>query len=387
MRILIAGDEVCGIMKTYQVELQNLGHQVFSAIHIKDRYFSEYKYDFFLGSLRPKIPFTFFGKEILLLKKIVQRVQSIRLRKFLRNRVTDYDLVIYMWRTILTDSSDVKMFRKNGAKIVFLFLGAEVRYYEIFQKKYDAYKWDVKLAEMAREEFVVPIVTLLRYVRIAEKYGDLIYGVPDQEGLQVRPYYHLEIPIDTKKFEFQNNFRKIPKVIHAPSHPWHKGSDLIEATIERLKNEGVEFEYVRLKGVPNHEVIAYLKDCDVLVDEINGHGPGILAFEAMSCGCVILTKHLAEYAHVFAPPLVHIDSDNIYESVKKVILDYELRQELIVKGRAYVERKNEGAVLAKDLLENLNNPRKEDYFPALAMDLLEDSDKKIVEKWSNSDLY
>ncbi|MBL4736398.1 MAG: hypothetical protein JKY18_13875 [Flavobacteriales bacterium] len=96
---------------------------------------------------------------------------------------------------------------------------------------------------------------------------------------------------------------------------------------------------------------------------------------------------MAEYAHVFAPPLVHIDSDNIYESVKKVILDYELRQELIVMGRAYVERKNDGATLAKDLLENLNNPRKEDYFPTLAMDLLKDSDKKMVEKWSNSDLY
>ncbi|PCH85032.1 MAG: hypothetical protein COB88_10695 [Flavobacteriales bacterium] len=387
MRILIAGEEVCGIIGTYQEELRKMGHEVFSVIHDTDRYFSETKYDFFLGSLRPNIPYKFFGKEVLFLEKIIVKIQAIRSRNFIRKRAMNFDLVIYLWRTILVNCADVSILKKNGTKVVFLFVGSEVRYFDVFQKKYNVFNWNPEISRIARKKWRVPVGRLLRYIRIAEKYGDAIYSIPDQAGLQVRPYYHLRIPIDTKKFEFQNNLRKIPKVIHAPSHPWHKGSDLIEAVLEKLKNEGIEFEYVRLKGIPHQEVIDYLKDGDILVDGINGHGPGVLAFEAMSCGCAVVVRHLAEYADVFEPPLVHFDVDNIYEPIKKVILDYEFRQELIINGRAYVEKENDVTNVTRNLLENVNNPRKEDYFPVMEMDLIEDADRKIVEEWSNTALY
>jgi glycosyltransferase involved in cell wall biosynthesis len=201
------------------------------------------------------------------------------------------------------------------------------------------------------------------YVNIAETYSDLIYSVPDQAGLQTIPYYHLQIPIDLNRFIFKNNERKVPNVLHLPSEPWKKGTDIIENTINELIEEGVKINFFNFRDIPNENIPAILQDMDVLVDEIVLHGPGVLSLEAMASGCAVATRYLISSPDSFRPPIWNIDATNIKNKLKLLFEDFELRQKLIIEGRRYVEENNNSRAVAKNILDNLIKPGLPDYVP------------------------
>jgi glycosyltransferase involved in cell wall biosynthesis len=201
-------------------------------------------------------------------------------------------------------------------------------------------------------------------LRSAEKYADLIYSVPDQMGLAIAGYNHLWIPIDASKFFFKNNKRKVPKVIHIPSEPYLKGSDVIMKSLSELKEEGLKFEIEYKSKIPHNEVKKLLEEADILVDEIIFHGPGVLGLEAMASGCAVSTNHLTEYSTVFNPPVWSINKNNIKEKLRLLIENYELRQELINSGVNFVREFNNPTKIVNDILRNLENVSlKKDYKP------------------------
>ena len=378
MKILLGGNEVCGFLKTYQNEFEKLGHQVASAIYTPDVYFPHYNYDFYLNDYGLKIKPSIFGKEITILKKIFNKIKQYRIKKqFVEREAIKYDLIIFIWRSFLNDNSDLPFLNKNGSKIVFLFLGSEVRYNNFFLRKYDMQGLNLNFL-LNHPLTLTKIENRLKFVRTIEKYSHLIYSAPDMDGLQKRPYYHVPAVMNISKYPFKNNYRKTPVVIHAPSQPGKKGTDVIETTLNKLKNEGVKFEYLRLENIPNNKVIDFLMDGDILVDELIFHGPGILAFEAMLCGCAVATRHLAEFSHIFGPPVVNITVQNIYDQVKRLIVDYDLRQQYIIKGREYSEKNNDAHTIAKKMLENIKNPRKPDYFPETELAYFDEDEKSIL---------
>jgi hypothetical protein len=201
-------------------------------------------------------------------------------------------------------------------------------------------------------------------LRSAEKYADLIYSVPDQMGLAIASYNHLWIPIDTSKFFFKNNKRRVPKVIHIPSEPYLKGSDVIMKSLSELKEEGLKFEIEYKSKIPHNEVKKLLEEADILVDEIIFHGPGVLGLEAMASGCAVATNHLTEYSTVFNPPVWSVNKSNIKEKLRVLIENYELRQELINSGVNFVKEFNNPNKIVNDILRNLENVSlKKDYTP------------------------
>jgi hypothetical protein len=56
-------------------------------------------------------------------------------------------------------------------------------------------------------------------------------------------------------------------LVHAPTRPLQKGSGLFLGIVERLRAEGHAIEYLELTGRPNHEVLAAIADCDLVLDE------------------------------------------------------------------------------------------------------------------------
>jgi hypothetical protein len=203
----------------------------------------------------------------------------------------------------------------------------------------------------------------LRFVRHAEKFADSIYSVPDQSGLQLRPYYHLQVPVALDGITFRNNQRKVPRVLHAPGIPYKKGTDIIEAALQKLRNEGIEFDLISVRDIPHAKLLELLADIDVVVDELVFHGPGALSFEAMLSGCAVATRHIEESPACFKPPVWHIDAENIYPRLKELLTDYSLRQKLIEAGQNYVNRNNTARKVAGNIISNLENPVKFDYFP------------------------
>ena len=253
-------------------------------------------------------------------------------------------------------NEDIQFFKNKGKKLIFIFVGSDVRHFNAFKMQYDVSNWNFPKSwteETAHQK--------LQYIQRAEKYGDLIYSVPDQAGLQTKPYYHLQIPIEVEKIKFTNKRRKIPRVLHLPSDPWKKGTDIIERVIAELKKEGLEFDFITRRDLSNKETLTLLQDIDIVVDEIVFHGPGVLAFEAMASGCAVATKYLSDSSECFRPPIVNIDASNIKEKLRALFSDYEFQQDLIVKGRKYVEENNDSSVVVKNILDNLLVKKEFDY--------------------------
>ena len=267
-----------------------------------------------------------------------------------------YDLVIYLWETVLPTFSDVKMFKEDGAKIIFLFAGSDIRTFSMFSKIYDVSHW--KFPDYWVKE---DITGKEKYVEVAEKYADIIYSVPDQAGLQSKPYYHLQIPIELSKFVFTNNRRKIPNVLHLPSDPWKKGTDVIEKAINELITEGVNINFFSYRNLKHDEVPLLLQNMDIVVDQVVFHGPAVLSFEAMASGCAVATRYFEASPACFRPPVWSIDAYNIKGRLAELFNDFELQQRLIVEGRRYVEEHNNSVKVTSDILENLKNPKSPDY--------------------------
>jgi hypothetical protein len=271
---------------------------------------------------------------------------------------SNFDLVIFFWRSFYADSSDVKIFHDAGIKIVFYFVGSDVRDLRTFIDEFGITEWtfpDFYFSDDRGQK--------LKYIQEAEKYAAAIFSVPDQAGLQRRPYYHLQIPIDLSKFVFRERDSVIPDVIHIPSDPWKKGTDIIEKTLYELKEEGIKFDYRVLHNISNEEVLIELMKADILVDEIVFHGPGVLSFEAMACGCIVATKYLEESPACFKPPVCNINAKNIKEKLRVLLMDYDLQQKLILSGREYIQLNNASDKVVQSLLNNLDTNLSFDYDP------------------------
>jgi hypothetical protein len=252
--------------------------------------------------------------------------------------------------------------RSLGVPSAVLLMGTDVRDYPTFVKQYDVGDWQIP------EAYLRTSTTIKRQrLQEVELLADAVFSVPDQMGLATQPYFHLQVPVNLERFRPNISGRSAPKVLHAPSNSSIKGTKIIEATIERLQHEGIPLEYVRLSGVSNEQVVEILSDVDVVVDELILHGPGWLSFEAMASGCAVATRYLEDSPACFRPPVVSIDRHSVYEKLRLLLTDREMRVRLAKEGIEYV-KKNSISRVVNDIVRKAQRSCDfaPDYYPCRA---------------------
>ena len=143
-----------------------------------------------------------------------------------------------------------------------------------------------------------------------------------------------------------------PIVVHAPSDDEYKGTSYIVETVERLRIEGYDFKFCLLRNVSNIKLLETLSEADIVVDQLFETAPGGFAIESMAAGCAVLGGNVPEFSG-FPPelPIIHTDPSNIYQNLKMLLEDPELRRELGEKGRKYVEKYHDPTKIANDIIE------------------------------------
>lgn len=128
----------------------------------------------------------------------------------------------------------------------------------------------------------------------ADRHADVIFNAAvDQAGYLTRPtlpfryFYPDEQMVDPRE-KFERPGRLV--VLHAPSSPVIKGTQLVRAAVAVLQEEGVDFEYVELTGVPHAEVQEALAGAHVVLNEFFAFMPGVFGVEAMAAGAVLITS-------------------------------------------------------------------------------------------------
>lgn len=350
MRILIGTSEIGGLIPVYKKGFESLGHEVTTVITHRNRFYENSRYDVYLHQNKllsdiQRLEFrvnTFFSRDV---QDLLHWSRAKRL-------IDDHDIFVFLWggTSLLSRHKDYPMIKAKNKKIVSIFVGSDIRYMPVFNKQYS-----VK-GELGDIQANDSLIDKLENLRMGELYADMVYSVPDQSGLSVRPYQHFQIPLDLSKFKFVVPARNIPKVVHIPSNPEMKGTAVLSAVLDTLQRLGVPFKWQCLTNIPHSRVIDELANADILVDEIVAHGPGILSLEAMASGCAVATKHLADSPDFFRPPLVNINEDNCLENLKTLILNRELRLKLAHDGRKYVEANNDCTKISACILSDLESP-------------------------------
>jgi len=382
MRIVITGIEICGLIHDLAVGLKKRGHDVITVAD-SNWYFS-YTYDYPQAGI-----FGAYFSSNRLLRRLANKVLGA-IRKIsratadsidtaIRKRIfRGTDLYIQVWGEEFPQQQEIlKFVKQEGAKIATLFMGSDVRCYRLFAEQYEIFG-----LKLPKSHLEIPRSTKLKRVRLHERYADAIFSVPDQMGLALRSYHHSQIPMHVNEYVYNLSSRDEPLVIHAPSNRGLKGSILVEECVDRLRMEGVRFEFRSVRDMPNTEIRKLLTEADVLIDEVGLHGPGFLSVEAMLSGCAVATRYLQESPASFRPPVVPVDPANLYEPVKRLLTDKAWRVEVAKKGRAYALENNNADKVIDNLLERTNRGAdgEHDYHPTYLRDEWQPSSDEEAEE-------
>jgi hypothetical protein len=147
---------------------------------------------------------------------------------------------------------------------------------------------------------------------------------------------HLYLAMNLESYGCHVSGRDVPVVVHAPSKREIKGTTEILATLEKLKAEGISFTLKLLEGLPNEEVIRQLVDADVVVDELNESHYGMLGLEAMATGCALAGGNHPELVPLPPdPPMLHLNPENLYAQLRRLLTDKNLRINLATCGPSF----------------------------------------------------
>lgn len=161
------------------------------------------------------------------------------------------------------------------------------------------------------------------------------YVLPEYHAGMRQIFHPIPIP-ETPSFPSADTTRL--KVVHAPSNPSIKGTKFVRRAAERL-SESFDFEYIELTGVPRDQALAEIESCDIFIDQLILGDHGMASLEAMSYGKPTVC-YIKESLRTLFPkelPIVNACPDNITSRLYTLLADGELRRELGVRSRKYVE--------------------------------------------------
>ncbi len=269
-----------------------------------------------------------------------------------RKAIRECDAFMFIWDSFQPDKSDYKTLKEKGKKIITLFCGDDIRWYYAMKQHFSS-EGHAPLEYPDYDYSLMHLESKLNYLRIAEKYSDIIVSVPDQSQMALRPYMFFSTIIDIESIKENTNQAQVPLIVHAPSNREIKGTKYILQAIEKLQANGIKFEFKLVENVSHAEALKYYEQADIVIGQLGG-GLGKQGMEVLASGavllnglhrmCVISDQYLEEI------PAINIDKGNIFTVLSEIIPDLSKRKELAKKGRAFIEKYHNPVTMTKKIL-------------------------------------
>jgi len=126
-------------------------------------------------------------------------------------------------------------------------------------------------------------------IGVFERYADGIFALnPDllhvlPARAQFMPYASVD-PARWRPPDYRPGARACPLVVHAPTRHGVKGTRFLLDAVNRLKSEGMDFEFVLVEKMSRAEARRIYERADLLVDQLLAGWYGAVAVEAMALG-------------------------------------------------------------------------------------------------------
>ena len=251
--------------------------------------------------------------------------------------------------------AEVRELRSRGLNVAFLAHGTDVRVPTIHRREspwslfHDpGYYWQGE-ERMARANIAA----------LKSLGGRVFVSTPDLKLFLPEARWCPTV-IDTAKWfgakEQHSGDREKPLVVHAPSKPLIKGTDLIEPALHRLADAGL-IEYRRVVGVPSEKMPELYGEADIVLDQFRLGSYGVTAIEAMAAGCVVLghiteaTRETVLQESGLELPIVEATPDTIERVITELVTDRGRIHRLTAAGEEFVREVHSGKASARVLSE------------------------------------
>lgn len=204
----------------------------------------------------------------------------------------------FLCREVDGRAFEFKTLKKLGCNVICYFTGSDIRSFDLTLEFSKVHNMDVitSYQHISHKGIDLPANELVRKkaAEAADKYASAIFNpIVDQLTYIKRdchPFLYFADKDQTHFFpeKFKEGTRKV--IVHAPSSPIIKGTPIVRAAIKQLQEEGYDFEYIELIGVPNSVVLESLARAHIVLNEFYAFVPGVFGIETMMNNAVLLTS-------------------------------------------------------------------------------------------------
>jgi hypothetical protein len=295
-----------------------------------------------------------------LLAKAVWRVVDPALRLMLLLwALPRFDVFMFSYGTSFFNHREFPLLKRLGKRIICVFHGSDERppYLSGVSAELPyATGTDWYINESVRQKTMVKRVS---------KSADFIVSHPLSAQFQERTCLSLiALGLPQKlasRREADRDMKGPVRILHAPSRPGSKGTGTIREIIEKLRSEGIEIDYIEIKGRPHSEVLEELAKCDFVVDEVWSDSPfATLAAEAAAAGRPTVVggygwSILSETIKAPLPRSVACPPEELENAIRSLATDRDLAARLGEEARAFVASEWSCTRVASRFLDVLEN--------------------------------
>lgn len=286
--------------------------------------------------LSRELPFdsAIYNKEDGFIKKTSKRL------KFIKDCPNNFCLIHYHGGNLFRADShfifEGPYFKRNEVPMVLSLGGSECRL-RAFSNKMNKYYyknpdfWDdirIKMRWLSWRKNISVCATDPELAVIAEQYFENVTTF-------LQPINLSNFPV---KIPDINNDK--PLLLHVPTDPEVKGTELIIKVVENLQRKGLKFEFKMVRQLTQMEFYKLLATCDVYIDELRCGSHGVTAVESMAMGkptiSYIREDLISRYPEGL--PLVNANPDTIESVLEQLILDARARSDIGTASRLYAEK-------------------------------------------------
>ena len=135
------------------------------------------------------------------------------------------------------------------------------------------------------------------------------------------------------------------RLLHCPNHCDVKGTQFIIDAVAELRAAGVNVELTILEGVKNHEILAEMQQCDIVVAQLL-YGYASTEIEGMSLGKPVISNldspiyypTARRYTYFHECPLVSATPETLGAALLELVKSPGERTRLGQRGREYVRK-------------------------------------------------